>query len=98
MVKVYAIALLIGFVGLLIVIMGGTLADNLDRPDRDPNRKLGRRGRLAMGAVLGFAMGGMAAEFSPLDFSWQLALLIAIGAGGVGLLWVRYSEQLGADG
>ena len=97
MVKVYAVILVLGFLGLVIVIMGGALAENLDRPAMDPNRKLGRAGRLTMGALLGFGMGGMAAEFSPLDFSWPVALGLAVVGSVVGALWVRYAEGLTSD-
>ncbi|MGH3650280.1 MAG: hypothetical protein ACRDU9_06170 [Acidimicrobiia bacterium] len=91
MVKVYAIALVLGFIALLVVILGGALAENLGREDRDPGVRLGPVGKLAVGAIIGFGMGGMSAEFSPLDLSWQVSFLIAIGAAMVSALWVRYS-------
>jgi hypothetical protein len=53
--------------------------------------RIGPVGKLVVGAVIGFGMGGMSAEFSPLDLSWQVSLLIAIGAAIVSGLWVRYS-------
>ncbi|MEX1038520.1 MAG: hypothetical protein WDZ96_06675 [Acidimicrobiia bacterium] len=91
MVIVYALMLALGFVAVLVIVMGGALAENLKRDDRDPGARLGLRGRLGVGAVLGFGIGGMAAEFSPLDFSWPVALIIAIIAGFIGVLWVRYA-------
>jgi hypothetical protein len=91
MIKVYAVSLAVGLLILLVLIYGGTLADNLGRPERDPDRWFGLRGKLVTGAILGFGMGGMAAEFSPIGFSWPIALLIAVGAAGVSVLWVRYS-------
>lgn len=94
MVKVYAVLLVLGSVGILVVVMGGALAESLGRPDRDPNELLGTRGRLAVGAILGFSMGGMAAEFSPLDFSWQVSFLIAILGAGVGAVWVGYATKI----
>lgn len=97
MVKVYAVLLALGFVAILLLVLGGTLAENLGRPDRDPNEVIGRRGRLMLGAVLGFSMGGMASEYSPLDLTWQLALLIAFAAGGVGWAWVRYADRIPAQ-
>jgi hypothetical protein len=94
MVKVYAILLAVGFVAILVIVMGGSLAENLGRPDRDPNKILGRRGRLVVGAILGFSMGGMAAEFSPLDFSWLVSLLIAMLSAVVGSIWVVYATKV----
>jgi hypothetical protein len=91
MIKVYAVALTIGVIGLIVVILGGALAENLGRPDRDPGARLGDRGRMGLGGLLGFGMGGMASEFSPLGFGWQVSLLIAMGAAAVSAFWVRYS-------
>jgi hypothetical protein len=93
MIKVYAVALSIGVIGLIIVILGGALAENLGRPDRDPGALLGETGRIGLGAILGFGMGGMAAEFSPLGLGWQVSLVIALGATVVSALWVRYSMR-----
>jgi hypothetical protein len=91
MIKVYAVALAIGVIGLIVVILGGALAENMGRPDRDPGVWLGDRGRMGLGALLGFGMGGMASEFSPLGFGWQVSLLIALAAAAVSAGWVRYS-------
>lgn len=93
MVKVYATALSIGFLAMIVVIMGGAFADNVRREDRDPNGRLGSNGRTALGALLGFGIGGMAAEFSPLDFDWPVALVIAVIASGMGAAWVRYAAR-----
>lgn len=94
MVKVYAVVLALGFVALVVVLMGGALADNLNRPHRDPNRLLGMRGKVVLGAILGFGMGGMAGEFSPLELGWPVALAVAVVGGALGILWVRYAEGL----
>lgn len=91
MVKVYAITLSLGILALLVIVLGGSFAENIDRPDRDPGELIGLRGKMAVGATLGFGMGGMSAEFSPLDFSWQVALIIAVLAGAVSVVWVRYA-------
>ena len=93
MIKVYSIALVLGFIALLVIILGGALAENLGREDRDPGVRIGPVGKMVVGAVIGFGMGGMSAEFSPLDLSWQVSLLIAIGAAIVSGLWVRYSVE-----
>ncbi len=98
MVKIYAVVLGLGFVSLVIILMGGTLAGNVDKPDRDPNLRIGSTGRALVGVVLGFGMGGMAGEFSPMDFSWPVALLLAIAGAVIGGFWVRYSDRVAADG
>jgi ABC-type uncharacterized transport system permease subunit len=91
MIKVYAVVLVIGILGLLLLILGGAFAENVGRPDRDPGERLGIRGKMAVGAMVGFGMGGMSAEFSPLDLSWQLAFGLAVVAAALSALWVRYS-------
>lgn len=96
MVVVYALSLALGFVALIVIVMGGTLAENLGREERDPGERMGRTGHLLVGGVLGFGMGGMAAEFSPLDFSWPVALVAACVAAFLGVLWVRYATGSGA--
>lgn len=93
MVKVYAIALAVGIVGLIWVIFGGALADNLDRAELDPGSRIGARGRMVVGAICGFGMGGMAAEFSPLAFSTAAAALLAVAGAVVGVAWIRYVER-----
>lgn len=91
MVKVYAVTLALGVVGLLVVILGGAFATNVGREDRDPGERFGLTGKVVLGALLGFGMGGMAAEFSPLDLSWPVALVIAVAAAGGAAVWVRYA-------
>jgi hypothetical protein len=91
MVKVYAVVLAAGVLGLLVLVLGGALADNVGRSDRDPGERFGLRGKMAVGAALGFGMGGLSAEFSPLDISWPVALLIALAAGFASVFWVRYA-------
>lgn len=98
MVKVYAVVLALGFVALVVILMGNTLASNLNRPQNDPNAMIGSGGRVAVGAALGFGMGGMAAEFSPLDVVWPVALLLAVVGAVVGAVWVRFAERLAAEG
>jgi hypothetical protein len=94
MVKVYAVALVVGLVGLLVVILGGALAENLGREDRDPGRRWGANGRTAIGALVGFGMGGLSVEFSALEATWQIGLLLALlGAVGGGL-WGRFGARV----
>jgi len=91
MVKVYAISLVVGIIGLLVVIMGGAFAENVGHPERDPSELMGIRGKAAVGALVGFGMGGMSAEFSPLDFTWPVSLLLAVIAAVLSIVWVRYA-------
>ena len=86
MVKVYATALCVGFVCLLAWIIARSFARNLDRPRLDPEHRFGTRGRRWVAAMVGFGMAGMAAEFSPLDLSWPIALVLAV-AGAAAAVW-----------
>jgi len=88
--------LAIGFLGLVAILFSGTLAENTASPKRDLNQRIGPRGRSWVGLILGFGMGGMAAEFSPLDLSWQVAAALAVVGGWVGFAWVRFSERTAA--
>ncbi|HEX9848833.1 MAG TPA: hypothetical protein VGB33_10500 [Acidimicrobiia bacterium] len=98
MVKVYAITLVLGTLGLLVFILGGTLAENLGRPEKDPGERYGLAGKAVVGAVVGFGMGGLSAEFSPLDFGWPTSLMIAVAAAGLSILWVRYATSQSRSG
>jgi hypothetical protein len=91
MVKVYATTLALGILGLLIIILGGALAENVGSPERDPGALIGLNGKSIVGAMVGFGMAGMSAEFSPLDLTWQVSLLLASLAAGASVVWVRYS-------
>lgn len=98
MVKVYSVSLVIGVVGLMVMILGGAFADNVGHPDKDPGDRFGLGGRMVVGGLVGFGMGGLSAEFAPLDFTWQVALLLGV-LGGVGAaLWVRYASRPVQDG
>ena len=89
MVKIYSLALAVGILGLLLVILGSAISD--DDPDRDPSRRLGPTGKGIIGALVGLGAGGLAAEFSPWDLSWQVSLLIALAASIASWFWVRFS-------
>ncbi len=96
MVKVYAIALAIGVIGLVVVILGGALADNLNRERSDPGRRLGPRGQCLIGALVGFGMAGISAEFSTFDPDWPVGLLVAAVGAAAGWAWTSYSLRKGA--
>jgi hypothetical protein len=94
MVKVYALALAVGVIGLLVVILGGAFAENLGRDEADPAKRLGRTGRAVIGGLVGLGMAGRSAEYAPLDMKWAVALLLAlIGAMG-GALWGYYGAGM----
>jgi hypothetical protein len=93
MVKVYAIALTAGIAGLLVLILGGSLAGSLGRGERDPGARVGRSGKTAIGAAVGLGMGGLSAEFSPLELAWPVSLSIALVAAVSSVFWVRYAVR-----
>jgi uncharacterized membrane protein YfcA len=93
MVKVYAASLLIGIIGLVIILVAGAFAQKVRRPERDPGERIGPGGKTAVGALIGFGMGGISAEFSPLDLSWPVCLAIALVAALLSLFWVRYAAR-----
>ena len=93
MVKFYSIALALGVIGLVVVILGGAFAENVNREERDPGRQIGRGGRAAIGGLVGFGMAGLSAEFSTLDLTWQVALLIAVVGAAAGAIWAWYASR-----
>lgn len=98
MVKVYAVVLALGIIGLLVMILGGALAENLGKPERDPGVRFGLTSKLVVGGAVGFGMGGMSAEFSPLDLSWPVSLAIALLATFLSVFWVRYAVRISSPG
>lgn len=97
MVKVYAVALAVGVVGLVVMVLGGAFAANLGREEADPGERWGPGGKSIVGALIGFGMGGLSAEFAPIEMAWPAALAIALVAAALSVFWVRYSiRQLGA--
>jgi hypothetical protein len=90
MVKVYAIALVVGIIGLLAVILGGSFAANLGRDDLDPGKRVGRAGRAVIGGLVGLGMAGLSAEYSPLDLESTIVLLLAVIGAAAGATWAYY--------
>lgn len=89
MVKVYAIVLAASALGLVVLLIGGAWADNAGKRLFEEPRATRVKTVVAAGA--GFGMAGMSAEFSPLDFSWPVALAIAALAAVASVAWVRYA-------
>jgi len=93
MVKVYSVALAVGVVAMIVVLFGGALAENLGRAERDPGERLGLRGKSVIGSLIGFGMGGLSAEFSPLDLAWPFSFVISVIAAVISVFWVRYAVR-----
>lgn len=82
MVKVYAFVLALGAVLLIAWIVARVFGANTGRSSLDPETRFGVGGRRVVAAMVGFGMGGMSAEFSPLGIPWPVALVLAlVGAG-----------------
>ncbi|HUO46586.1 MAG TPA: hypothetical protein VM470_07125 [Acidimicrobiia bacterium] len=97
MVKVYAIVLSLGILVLLIWIFARSLAVNVSSwAGIDPEGRLGLGGRRVVAGSVGFGLGGMSAEFSPRDLSWQVALVLALVAGAAAAWYAGWVDR--ADG
>jgi hypothetical protein len=83
MVWVYAAALAVGFVALLLWIVGVALGTWVEGWEfADPERRFGATGRSVVAGVVGFGMAGMSATFA----GWQPVLAFvaaALGAAAV---------------
>lgn len=90
MTSVYAIALGLGLVALIVLILGSAYATNVGRQDRDINRRIGKKGRMILAGVLGFGMGGIAADFSPLGLGEPLTMILALLAAVAAVAWVHF--------
>lgn len=93
MVKVYAVVLAAGVVALItwvfLTYLGGS---GTSRRLPDPEQRFGRAGRRVVGAMVGFGMAGMSAEFSPRDLSWVGALALALGGGALASWYAGRSD------
>src|SRR5687767_5303635 len=87
MVKVYAIVLGIGVVLLIAWIVAAYVGGTVGAWKRfDPEENIGKPGRRLVAGMVGFGLAGMSAEFSPLDLSWPVSLILSI-AGALALAW-----------
>ncbi|MFN2486034.1 MAG: hypothetical protein ABR609_05395 [Acidimicrobiia bacterium] len=84
MVKVYAVALIVGLSALIAWIFATYLGN--ERPLMDPDRRFGRRGRRLVAGLVAFGIGGLSAEFSPRDITWPVSLLLAL-LGAAAAAW-----------
>ncbi len=79
MVWVYAVALVAGFLALMLWIVGVALGTWVDGWEfADPEARFGSTGRSVVGGVVGFGMAGLSATFA----GWHAAL--ALGAAVLG--------------
>lgn len=86
MIKVYAVVLVVGVVALIGWIMATVFSGNVDRPSLDPESRFGPVGRRVVAGAVGFGMAGMSAEYSPLDLTWPVGLVLA-AVGGAAAAW-----------
>ena len=86
MVWIYAIALGLGLLALLVWLVGVAVATWVDGWEfADPERRFGETGRSATAAVFGFGMGGMSATFA----GWNPVIAAAAAlVGGAALVAV----------
>jgi hypothetical protein len=97
MVKAYATTLILALVALAVVIIGGLLATSTGRDRIDPGERIGVGGKAVIGAAIGFGMGGLSAEFSPLALDWTVSLAIAVVAAALAVVWVRLAVRQAED-
>lgn len=94
MVRVYAVVLAASVALLLIWIVATYLGGNVPAWKRfDPDERLGKPGRFALSGLLGFGLGGMSAEFSPFDFSWPVALVLAVAGAAVLVAYAGWVDR-----
>ena len=87
MATAFALALILGIVGLVIWIILRSLAVNAPQWERaDPERRLGVNGRRVLGALIGFGMAGLSAFYAARDIDTWLVVVLAV-AGGAGAAW-----------
>ena len=83
MTAVYAISLVSGVLLLLAWVAAVAVAETVTGWDHvDPDRRFGRRGRLAVAGLTGFGLGGMSATFG----GWPVAAALAGATGGAVLV------------
>jgi hypothetical protein len=94
MVKVYAVALAVGVVALLVWIGARALAVNVPSwGNADPEKRLGVAGRRVVAGLVGFGLAGMSAEFSPRDLTWPIALGLAVLGGTVAVWYTGWVDR-----
>lgn len=98
MVKVYAVALSLGVIGLVALVFSGAFAESTGKAGAATGRESSGFARLAVAGLIGLGMGGLSAEFSPLDLTWPVALAIAAGAALIAIAWVIWAMRIASRG
>jgi hypothetical protein len=78
---VYAIVLLLGILALLAWLVGHAAGASWD-----PEERFGLRGRRVVGALAGFGLAGMSAEFAAKDLPAPVVFVAAL-AGAAAVSW-----------
>jgi hypothetical protein len=96
MATAFAIALVIGLLGLVVWIILRSLAVNAPQWERaDPERRFGVNGRRVLGALTGFGIAGLSAFYAARDIdNWLIAVLAVAGGAAAG--W--YAGRIGDAG
>ena len=101
MVKVYAVALAVGVLTLLVWIGARALAVNVPSwANADPEKRMAVAGRRVVAGLVGFGLAGMSAEFSPRELGWPVALGLAVLGGAVAVWytgWVDRKDRAGTS-
>ncbi len=93
LIPVYAILVVLGFLGVLGWIYLGLASSAVDgKAHLDPAARFGVAGRNSVAGVLGFGLGGMSASFA--GWAAGLAVLAAVAGGG---LMVGAAHYLGSE-
>lgn len=93
MIPVYAIFVVLGFLGVLGWIYLGITASSVDGKEAlDPEARYGAVGRYIVAGVLGFGLGGMSASFA----GWAAGLAVVGALGGAALMVVA-AHYLGVE-
>ena len=79
MIPIYAVAVALGFVGVLGWVTLGLAAASLEgKANIDPETRFGLTGRYVVGGTLGFGMGGISASYG----GWPSGAAVAAAIGG----------------
>lgn len=84
MVALYAVAVIVGALGLTGWVVAGVLAERPGSSVAQPEARFGLRGRSLVVAVLGFGLGGMSASYA----GWPELGALGAALAGAGLLVV----------
>lgn len=93
MIPVYAVAVVLGFVGLLTWVTLALMATAVEgKEGLDPEVRYGEPGRFVVAGVLGFGLGGMSSSFG----GWPSGAAVAAAVGGA-VLMIGAARLLGVD-